>query len=65
LRENISEQEKLIVEKVSSSHDRLEKIRSLQSNWQKLTSSQKDDLGIPVEIERQISKKWHDRQDIE
>jgi len=65
LRENLSEQEKLIVEKVWIAHDRLEKIRSLQSWWKKLTNSQRDDLDIPVDIERQISKKWYDRQDIE
>ncbi|HRX63766.1 MAG TPA: hypothetical protein P5060_01540 [Candidatus Absconditabacterales bacterium] len=66
LRESLSPEEKAIVDRVSASHQRLEKLRSLQSGWKKiLPNSQKDDLDIPVEIERQMSKKWHDRKDIE
>ncbi len=65
LRESLTPQEQAIVDKVSLSHERLEKLRSLNSAWANWMNSQKDELNIPIDIERQMSKKWTDWQDIE
>lgn len=65
LREEITIEEKAIIEKVSISHNRLEDMRVLQSWWAKLWNTHRDELWIPIALEKEISNKWLEREKIE
>ncbi|MCK9467040.1 MAG: hypothetical protein M0P94_01815 [Candidatus Absconditabacterales bacterium] len=65
LREELTAEEKNIIDKVKMAHTRLEDIRILESSWAKFINSHKDDLGIPIELEKEMSNKRHEREKIE
>lgn len=65
LREELTAEEKNIIDKVKMAHTRLEDIRILESSWAKFINSHKDDLWIPIELEKEMSNKRHEREKIE
>ena len=65
MRKELTQEEKDIISKVKMAHDRLEDIRILESSWAELFNTHKDDLWIPIEQEREMSHKRHEREKIE
>lgn len=63
LRESITEEEIQIIADTDESHKKLEQLRSVQW-WSFSKRNHIDDLDIPVELERLISKKWQEWKDI-
>jgi hypothetical protein len=60
LREELTPEEKAIIDKVWMAHNRLEDMRVLQ--W---WLTHRDELGIPIALEKEMSNKWLERQKIE
>lgn len=65
LREELTPEEKAIIDKVSMAHNRLEDMRVLQSWWQSFFNTHRDELWIPIALEKEMSNKWLERQKIE
>jgi nitrate reductase NapAB chaperone NapD len=65
LREELAPEEKAIIDKVWMAHNRLEDMRVLQSWWQSFFNTHRDELWIPIDLEKEMSNKWLERQKIE
>jgi hypothetical protein len=65
LREELTPEEKAIIDKVWMAHSRLEDIRSLESGWWEFFNTHRDELWIPIALEKEMSNKWIERQKIE
>lgn len=65
LRDEVTTEEKKIIDKVREVHNKVEELRNI--GWSSFLGigEHEDDLDIPVKIERLISTKWHERQNIE
>lgn len=63
-REELSQEEQALVNKVDLAHDRLESLRSVEWSSVLWWWAHEDELDIPVELERSMSEKWLNRQKV-